>query len=229
MKKTLLLVVLGLLFFAPLAAQDLDHAPAQKAPKEQPEQPEQAEKKAYKLRKKYIDLSFASTDFTLSENPTLKSNYGAAFTTGQTFFVHKKPIAGMIRFGIDATWFDINYTNYKVDFRYEDDESELMSFHQAEIGMQVGPSITINPIAELNIHAYFRYAPSASVFYDGSLLAGFSNVFVCGGAVSYGVIGLGVEARFGGGNYSALMGGEESGGKIKGSFSGMRTRITFRF
>lgn len=48
--------------------------------------------------------------------PDLKSNYGASFTTGRTFYLHK-PIGGFLRFGIDVTWFDLNYTN--ADFETE--------------------------------------------------------------------------------------------------------------
>ena len=70
----------------------------------------------------------------------------------------------MIRFGLDATWFDLNYTNYKLEYRWEDnydeeEEPETSNFHQAEIGMQVGPSVTVNPVGKLNVNAYFRFAP----------------------------------------------------------------------
>lgn len=200
-----------------------------------------------RLRKKYVNLSFSTIEMTQDDSPTLKSNYGAAFTVGRTYFVHKKPIANMIRFGIDATWFDINYGNYKVEYRYGEHEkydSEFSSFHQAEIGMQVGPSITVNPISKLNIHGYFRYAPSFSALYDGDTFrGGYASYFVGGGAVSYGVIGLGIEARFGACKYKTF-GGGDSGDEAeygatsdterttvtsKSKFSGMRVYLTFRF
>lgn len=199
------------------------------------------------LRKKYVNLSFSNIKMTQDDSPTLKSNYGAALTVGKTFFVHKKPIANMIRFGIDATWIDINYSNYKVEYRYMEHgryDSEFSSFHQAEIGMQVGPSITVNPICKLNIHGYFRYTPTFSALYDGDTFrGGYASYFVGGGAVSYGVIGLGIEARFGECKYKTF-GGMGSGGESeynitsdsestiatsKSKFSGMRVYITFRF
>lgn len=220
MKKAHLLLVLGILIAAQATAQEDI------------------------LRKKYTNLSFSNIEMTQEDSPTLKSNYGAAFTVGRTFFVHKKPIARMIRFGIDATWFDINYINYNVEYRYQDErgqsgyESDLISFHQAEIGMQIGPSITINPVSKLNVHSYIRYAPSFSALYDGnSFRGGYAGFLVGGGAVSYGVIGLGVEARFGGCNYKTFGGGDEDFGfeeeetyvTPQSKFSGMRVYLTFRF
>lgn len=218
MKKIILLFALGFLIVAQATAQES------------------------KLRKKYRNLSFSTIEMKQGDAPSLKSNYGAAFTTGRTYFVHKKPIAGMIRFGVDATWFDINYNNYKVEYRYSDQgesKSEVSSFHQADIGVQVGPSITVNPISKLNVHGYFRYAPSFSALYDGdSFRGGYASYFVGGGAVSYGVIGLGVEARFGGCNYKTFGGGEDEDKGYdaeptttisKSKFSGMRVYLTFRF
>ena len=126
-----------------------------------------------RLRKKYRNLSFVKQEFEPASyfgmDQTLKSNFGAAFTVGRTFYLHKKPIAGLIRFGLDATWFDLNYTNYKLEYRWEDnydeeEEPETSNFHQAEIGMQVGPSVTVNPVGKLNVNAYFRFAPSFSAY-----------------------------------------------------------------
>lgn len=215
MRKIILLIALGFLVTAQATAQES------------------------KLRKRYINLSFSNIEMKQDGSPSLKSNYGGAFTVGRTYFVHKEPIAGMVRFGVDATWFDINYNNYKIEYRYKDQggyESEVSSFHQAEIGVQVGPSITISPISKLNIHCYFRYAPSFSALYDGdSFRGGYASYFVGGGAVSYGVIGLGVEARFGGCNYKTFGGGEgddkgyDTEITPKSKFSGMRVYLTLRF
>ena len=81
-----------------------------------------------RLRKKYRNLSFVKQEFEpayyFGMDQTLKSNFGAAFTVGRTFYLHKKPIAGLIRFGLDATWFDLNYTNYKLEYRWEDNYDE---------------------------------------------------------------------------------------------------------
>ena len=61
-------------------------------------------------KKKYINLGFINTTMSQDGLPDLKSNYGVSFTVGRTFYLHR-PIGGFLRFGIDATWFDLNYTN----------------------------------------------------------------------------------------------------------------------
>lgn len=196
-----------------------------------------------RLRKKYINFSFSKLETMPAGFLALKSNYGAAFTVGRTYFVHKKPLAGMIRFGIDATWFDLNYTNYEigpVESESPYDEGGTSNFHQVEIGMQAGPSVMVNPVGKLNVHGYFRYAPSFSGLYNGDAIVGnYATFFVGGAAISYAAIGLGVEARFGNSRYKELIGGESDGdyeegeevisSSFKTKFSGVRFYLTFRF
>lgn len=77
----------------------------------------QVNTKGEKWRKKYVNFSFTNMKMKQDGVSDLKSNYGAAFTVGRTFYLHylhQKPIASMIRFGVDATWFDLNYANYKI-------------------------------------------------------------------------------------------------------------------
>lgn len=191
----------------------------------------QEDGKEVKLRKKYINLSFTNMKMTQDGFPELKSNYGAAFTVGRTFYLHKKPIAGILRLGIDATWFDINYTNYKIKhITYWDTEN--YEYHQADICMHVGPSITVNPVGKLNIHGYFRYVPTFSGLYmDDAFYGNYASLFVWGGAISYGVIGLGIESRFGDCDYKEFGSDSEDevSSKLKTSFSGWRTYLTLRF
>lgn len=196
-----------------------------------------------KPRTKYRNISYSMQ--TLSSrvdnvNLNEKNNFGAAFTTGRTYFVHKTPILGMIRFGVDATWFDINYNNYSVlqTEHFDDETSSIVEkgIHQAEISVHTGPSVTINPISKLNVHLYFRYAPTFSGLYqNGSFLGNYASYFVTGGSVSYGVIGLGVEARFGSCNYNELFKLGDDDGFLTPSISGplktsgMRAYVSFRF
>lgn len=187
--------------------------------------------KEAKLRKKYINLSFTNMKLTQDGFPKLESNYGAAFTVGRTFYFHKKTIAGILRFGIDATWFDINYTNYKIKhITYWDTEN--YEYHQADISMHIGPSITITPIGKLNIHGYFRYAPTFSGLYmDDTFNGNYASFFIGGASVSYGVIGLGIESRFSDCDYKEIGSDnkDEISNKLKTKLSGWRTYLTFRF
>ena len=87
-------------------------------------------------RPKYVNLSFVSQKLDFGEGEKLKSRFGAAFTTGRSYYLHKKPVAGMIRFGIDATWIDLSYANYSREETYDDGygtEIEKLTAHQAEI------------------------------------------------------------------------------------------------
>ena len=179
-----------------------------------------------------------TTTDTAAETPAASD--GALIKVGRTFYLHKKPIAGLIRFGLDATWFDLNYTNYKLEYRWEDnydeeEEPETSNFHQAEIGMQVGPSVTVNPVGKLNVNAYFRFAPSFSALYDDdTLLGNYASYFVTGGGISYGVIGLGVESRWGSCKFKSFGSGdseedEQEPAPGKSKFNGMRVYLSFRF
>ena len=55
------------------------------------------------------------------------------------------------------------------------DETIDIGNHRLEYGMQVGPSITINPVHELKISLYFRLTPSYSMMYlDDSFNSNFA-------------------------------------------------------
>ena len=183
-------------------------------------------------RPKYVNLSFVSQKLDFGEGEKLKSRFGAAFTTGRSYYLHKKPVAGMIRFGIDATWIDLSYANYSREETYDDGygtEIEKLTAHQAEIGMQVGPSVTVRPMRlqlaqRTNGHA-FR--------------GNYASFFVTGLSVSYGVIGLGIEKRWGKCRYKEFGGGEDEYGDYgyaeepydtpKLKTSGLRAYVNFRF
>lgn len=179
-------------------------------------------------RKKFINLSFTSATISQDNVQDLKSNYGAAFTIGRTYFLHK-PIGDMLRFGIDATWFDINYSNYEIEhITYW--ETDKYQYHQGEISLHVGPSITFEPAKKLAVHAYFQYAPTFAMLYTGdseTTYGNYASLWVAGGNVSYGVIGLGLESRFGSTLYKPL--GSSDKNNIKSNLSCFRAYLTFKF
>lgn len=179
-------------------------------------------------RRKFINLSFTNATMSQDNVQDLKSNYGAAFTVGRTFFLHK-PIGDMLRFGIDATWFDINYTNYDIE-HITFWETNKYQYHQGEVSMHVGPSITFEPIKKFAVHAYFQYAPTFAALYTGdskTFYGNYASLWVAGGNISYSVIGLGIEGRFGKTNYKPF--GSPDSDNINSSLSGFRAYITFKF
>lgn len=155
--------------------------------------------------------------------------------------LHKKPIARLISIGIDASFFDVSYSNYTASFNdlgasdmgledLEDyDLAKKMDFHKMEYSFQVGPSITITPGKKLTVAAYFRYAPTFSCLYVDETFAGnYATMFVTGASVAYGKMGVGIEARLGNCTYKTFSGDLDfSASKIK--TSGFRAFIQFRW
>ena len=181
-------------------------------------------------KKKYRNIGFVKSTLSQDGSADLKSNYGANLTFGRTYYLHKTPVLNLIKFGIDATWFDLSYANY--DIMYEEDGySDEYQFHTAEVAMQVGPSITLMPFRKFNIHTYFRYAPSFSCNYvEEEFQGNYATFFVTGGTVSYKNLGIGVEARFGHTEFKPfLYDGDEEVDKVKTKTKGLRAFITLKF
>lgn len=201
-------------------------------------------------RPKYRNLSYNIEKMTfkheLYDGLAFDSKFGVSFTRGRTYFLHKTPILRMIRIGIDATWCDLTYTNYQPKWSdyfgesgYEDEDDDKLTIHKAEVGMHVGPSVTVNPISKLNVHGYFRFAPTFAMMYDDDAFRGnYASMFVTGASLSYGIIGVGIEKRWGTCKYKGLFGSGDdeedddyyvSDDLYKIKTSGLRVYLTFRF
>ncbi|MFD1771478.1 hypothetical protein [Sphingobacterium suaedae] len=198
----------------------------------------------HKKSQKYLHLGFVS--HTLSDDADLvsfKSKFGASLSSGRTFFLHRDPLAGMLKIGLDWTYIDLNYTTYKepileedVDGNWIEDEVKV---HAAEAGMHIGPSITVFPVNRLAVKAYFRYAPSYSAMYDTyneEFSSGFGSYFVSGISANYGGIGLGIEQRWGSAKHRTLttdLEDDDFGGaseqKEKFHLKGPRIFVAFSF
>lgn len=141
-------------------------------------------------RTKTFRLGFSSSSWTPKGCAAFKPNYGFSMSLNNTYFVHKNPIAGMLKFGIEATWFDLNYVNYKAnpdwsafinddydpDYGYnpgwyEDEELDEpnLGSHQLDVALGVGVSAHIAPFSsfdsalnELRAKVYCNFLPSFS-------------------------------------------------------------------
>lgn len=177
--------------------------------------------------RKYRNFSWSSMGMDFN-GVRQHSDIGASFTSGRTYFLHGKPIAGMLKIGIDATWSDIAYSRYP-GIRFNDGMPYGARWHQIEYSLHVGPSIALNPVGKLNINAYFRYAPTFSLRYSKgegvALMGNYATMFVTGGMVSWGIIGIGAEYRFGDCNYRNFIGNEAS----PAGMSGFRAFVSLRF
>jgi len=176
-------------------------------------------------RNKHINLCFTNMTMSQDEQADFKSNYGAAFDVGCTYYLHKRAIGNFLRFGIDATWIDLNYSNY--NFHHKSYwGTEKFQYHQIEYSMHIGVSLHAMPVRKLLVTGYFHYVPTfSSLYIDNSLYGNYATYFCAGGCISYGVIGIGIESKYGNCTYKELKGFSTS---FKKSYNGFRTYITFR-
>lgn len=179
----------------------------------------------YWKRKKYNRVSFNMTQFSplfLDENYPLI--FSAGWDKGRNIYLHKHPIAGMLKFGIDVGT-DLNYMRFDMDRDYSDYEGPYgytgtevldsdedmdmlvkLSGHHISLGVAVGPSVTLNPIDKLRLCGYFHVVPSASFFMQGmSMNLGFTPIIKYGMEVSYGLLGFGIEHDSGMGTYLDML------------------------
>lgn len=207
-------------------------------------------------RKKYFYIGYMNQTLTHQDIPGLewKSDYGFSIGSGRTYYLHKKPLFKMLKFGLDATWFDISYAKYSQPEGWEEpsgspeyeDETEDLGIHQLEIGLHVGPSITLNPVDHLKVSGYFHFIPSASmIIMNDEANTSYVSNFAVGGAISYKVISLGIESRWGKAKYNSFAVDEETDyediegdlnmddvlvkGKNKLKTKSLRFFLTFRF
>ncbi len=165
----------------------------------------------WKDRAKYFNIGYVNqtvTDKTFGGE--IKSDFGVSLSSGKTYYLHKKPIVGMIKFGLDWTWLDINYAKSAWDVEDADlGEIYSMDMHQAEIGMRVGPSVAINPVHHLKVGGYFHFAPSYSGLYmDDTFYHNYVSMWSAGCSIAWKVISVGVEWRWGTAKYDGLTFGE---------------------
>ena len=177
----------------------------------------------------YANIGFVATTMSQDNIQDLESNFGASFTIGRTFYLHENPILDIMRFGIDVTWLDFSYTNYKIK-HITNSGTNNYKLQQAEAGIHVGPSLTIRADEKLYIHAYFRYAPSYSAIKtDSDSYSNYATFFVGGSSITYGSAGIGIETRFGNCRYSGAERDECAFITDDIKHNGFKVYVNFRF
>lgn len=255
MKKTLLMLAAAIVAVTPIMAANGngETETALYAATADNTQKKAKEKKGPWDRKKYFNIGYATQTFSPEYGNALESKFGVSLVNGRNIFLHKKPIANMLKFAIDLGS-DINYAQYKdlegdynfsdsdfdysdegdnyYDSGYEDEEDLDLGLHHVDIGLHVGPSISINPVSHLKVSAYFRFVPSYSmVILNSELYQSFAPMFTYGGEVSYKFIGIGIEGRSGSAKYKDMVAEIEGTEAMKTKYktSAMRFYISFRF
>ncbi len=192
----------------------------------------------WKNRGGYFNMAYVnqSVENETIDKLNMKSDWGASISWGRTFYLHKKPIGRVLKFGLDWTWLDINAVGYSLpsQFELEDMEFDNTPVYQAEIGMQFGPSVTVNPVHHLKVGAYFRVTPCYSAIYVPDYEAVWGNYETCynvGGTIAWKVLSVGVEYRTGSADYKALADADIDILNMMGKFktNSMRFYFGFRF
>lgn len=178
--------------------------------------------KVWGKRKKYMNIGYCMMN--LDGMPVPESKFGFTYSTGRTYYLHKKPIAGMIKFGLDFSYMDVTIASFDnsngkgLTLGDEEEDFEIdLKRNYFDYTMQIGPSVTVNPINELKISAYGRFAPSASfITMNDYVYVQFVPHVTCGLSVCYKMIGLGIEGRWGKANYKGFSLNEDSLESLEG-------------
>ena len=200
-------------------------------------------KRTWQLQFSFLEETI-STDMPDMPADEFKSNYGAGFTFGKTFYFKGKPgNKNIVKFGITADWLNAGYSYYETNDIFFDRTVNSNLAH-LNFGMQVGGTLTFFPNKLVNIQLYGKYSPSYSLMYlkyddMKNAYTGFTNGYAAGANISVGFFGIGIEYRNHSGKYAssedyytddrtpciANMLNQEPDVK----FSGYRAYITFKF
>lgn len=191
-------------------------------------------------RKKYTVIGFVNQTLENKDNDDTedgkvkyKSKFGVTLQKGKTFSLHKRPIAKMVKIGLDWTFIDLNFAKYEDGhgisinppleddydggYGYDDDKDMLdldLGVMQLEYGMGFGPSVQVTPFyylgkgfEHIKAYTYFHVTPSYSLILettddDTNLNHGYCTFFNFGIGLSYKVISLGFEHRWGTSKYN---------------------------
>ncbi|MBQ8437718.1 MAG: hypothetical protein IJX21_03100 [Alistipes sp.] len=163
----------------------------------------------WRKRSDYLNLAFVvqNVETNIDELSELNSEWGAAISWGKTFYLHRKPIGRVLKFGLDWTWLDLNGACFEQDMYSIFDGDYHETLYQLDAGMQFGPSITVNPVDHLKISTYFRVTPTFATVYaveNELFLKNYATYLNAGLSVAWRLLSLGVEYRTGKTSYDDL-------------------------
>ena len=185
---------------------------------------EQTQAKVWK-RHRYWKIGMASPSIkrTDGEEMDWKTDFSVFVQRGKTSYLHSKPLAGMVKFGIDWGFIDLAYSKLKLkDVSVSDDTRAMrgtrasdgfdeivsgdpngnvlsalgvnLGMHKIDYSWHVGPSVSVNPWNHLIASAYFHVMPTASGIVQNSCFAyGFGCAMSAGVSVAYKAISVGAE------------------------------------
>lgn len=123
-------------------------------------------------RNAYVTVGYVMSEVKKQgEYSGLNSRYGMSISVGYTFLLNKKPLWNNVYVGVDWTFLHGDFRQYRFKMADYIPKSRLGEYNQKDInenneidhttiGMQIGPSLTMMAAKDLQLSAYFRYAPS---------------------------------------------------------------------
>lgn len=158
----------------------------------------------FKSPKKYLQIGFNFGKFEQEGLAPLHSDIGASLTMFHSFWI-LKPGTQRFKLGIEASWCDFDYNRYKVNMASEQDGSLSYTFHQGNIGAQIGLGVDFHFNRNLRLHARSCYNPAFSAMYiDDEFKYAFANCISSGLILTWKRIGVGVDFKFGKAKYKNL-------------------------
>ncbi len=207
MRRVVLLSLLLLVFVGDVAAQR--KAKWERRIERAQEQDKSELNRIWRKRSDYLNLAFVvqNVETNIDELSELNSEWGASMSWGKTFYLHRKPIGRVLKFGLDWTWLDLNGACFEQDMYSIFDGDYHETLYQLDAGMQFGPSITVNPVDHLKISTYFRVTPTFATVYaveNELFLKNYATYLNAGLSVAWRLLSLGVEYRTGKTSYDDL-------------------------
>ena len=207
MRRVVLLSLLLLVFVGDVVAQR--KAKWERRIERAQEQDKSELNRIWRRRSDYLNLAFVvqNVETNIDELSELNSEWGAAISWGKTFYLHRKPIGRVLKFGLDWTWLDLNGACFEQDMYSIFDGDYHETLYQLDAGMQFGPSITVNPVNHLKISTYFRVTPTFATVYaveNELFLKNYATYLNAGLSVAWRLLSLGVEYRTGKTSYDDL-------------------------
>ena len=188
-------------------------------------------------RKKHFNIGYVTQSLSPEYGASMKSEFGFSIARGRSIYLHKNPIAGLLKIALDIDYGDVNYAkykNFKEKYNYvvtEGSKVKDIGMHQIDVGIGVGPTIVVNPVNNLSISAFAHFVPTYSMLLNSDDLSGnYVSFMKYGGEVSWKFIGLGIDYRSGRATYKSSLPGEMSTGvKMNYRTSSCRAYLVFRY
>ncbi len=176
---------------------------------------------------KLFSVGFATGSFDKGRynGGKLTSRWGAAIKTGRNIYVHPRPIANLVKFGIFIGP-EITYLNFKKghgsissgisgDYDYEDDDDYVsLGSHYLAAGLAIGPTATFMPfywcanpnVARIKVRPFFHVVPSYSALIvsdddDAEVHGAFACLFSGGLELIWRKLSIGFEWKGGRARY----------------------------